>query len=295
MNLVGKIFVVLIFVMSLVWMGFAVAVYAAHKNWREAVEGTAEAPEEGLKFKVEREKERNQELKDQRDKLTNELAAEKAAKRQALTKLETENDELRRQRDEQEKRLADLVQAQTDAMAALEATQAAEAALRAEIMGGEVDGKKLVGLREQIRLAQEDRDRQFDEVVKLTDELHQARNEYQALKERTATLTADLADAKAVLEKHGLKPIPALYEGIPPQVDGVVEKVGASGLVEISLGSDDGLIKGHTLHVVRQGGHYLGRVEVTETAPDKAVCKVLSEFAQGPIQRGDRVYSKLRQ
>ena len=33
MNLVGKIFTVLIFLMSLVFAGFAVAVHATHKNW----------------------------------------------------------------------------------------------------------------------------------------------------------------------------------------------------------------------------------------------------------------------
>ena len=32
MNLVGKIFIVLIFVMSLFFMGLTVAVYATHKN-----------------------------------------------------------------------------------------------------------------------------------------------------------------------------------------------------------------------------------------------------------------------
>ena len=38
MNLVGKIFTVLIFVMSLVFMSFAVVVYATHRNWKEVVE-----------------------------------------------------------------------------------------------------------------------------------------------------------------------------------------------------------------------------------------------------------------
>ena len=39
MNLVGKIFIVLIFVMSLVFMAFSMAVYATHRNWREVVVG----------------------------------------------------------------------------------------------------------------------------------------------------------------------------------------------------------------------------------------------------------------
>ena len=35
MNLVGKIFVVSILVMSVLFMAFAMAVYATHQNWRE--------------------------------------------------------------------------------------------------------------------------------------------------------------------------------------------------------------------------------------------------------------------
>ena len=37
MNLVGKIFIISIAVMSLVFMSFALAVYATHKNWRDAI------------------------------------------------------------------------------------------------------------------------------------------------------------------------------------------------------------------------------------------------------------------
>ena len=39
MNWLGKVFVVLILIMSLVFMGLAMAVYATHKNWKEIIEG----------------------------------------------------------------------------------------------------------------------------------------------------------------------------------------------------------------------------------------------------------------
>ena len=39
MNLVGKIFVVLIFVASIVFMTMGMMVYATHVNWAEAVMG----------------------------------------------------------------------------------------------------------------------------------------------------------------------------------------------------------------------------------------------------------------
>ena len=38
MNLVGKICLFATLVMSIVFMSFAVAVYATHQNWREAIE-----------------------------------------------------------------------------------------------------------------------------------------------------------------------------------------------------------------------------------------------------------------
>ena len=300
MNLVGKIFIVLIFVMSLLWMGFSVAVYATHKNWKEVVENPEATPGKplGLKPQLDRQKEHNEELKTQADKLANELAAEQAAKRQSLTKLETEKQDLQRQRDDLEKALATAVQAQTDALAELNATQLKEAALRRDIEGGTApDGTPVVGLRNEILQTQTERDQAVDAVTKLTDELHQARNLIQSLRERLATLTEDYSEAKAVLDKHGLKPVLSLYDDVPPIVDGKVQEVGGSGFIEISIGSDDGLRRGHVLHVVRQSSGvpvYVGRVEVTDVQPDKAVCKILPEYLQRPIQREDSVRSNLQ-
>jgi len=71
---------------------------------------------------------------------------------------------------------------------------------------------------------------------------------------------------------------------------------GAGGLIEISVGSDAGLHKGHRLEVYRTGASgstYLGRVEVVEAVPDRAVCKIVPEFQKGAIQKGDHVASRL--
>jgi predicted nucleic acid-binding Zn-ribbon protein len=289
MNLVGKIFIVLIFVMSLVWMSFSLAVYSTHQNWKDLVKG-----EGGLEQQLQQAQERVTELKDREAKLQSDLDTEKTARRMTVTKLEAENRDLKNQRVQQERDLADLVQERDDALAALKATQEAERALRDEIMG---DGQEVVGLREQVRLARAERDKQFDEAVKTQEALHQALFQLQTLRDRAATLTADLADARKVLDKHGLKPIPALYEDIPYPVEGLIAEVGSDGkMIEINIGSDDGLMSGHKLEVYRVGDvtTYLGRVEVTQTEPDKAVCKVLPEFLQRPLQRGDRVTAKLQ-
>ncbi|NQT15260.1 MAG: hypothetical protein HQ582_21065, partial [Planctomycetes bacterium] len=120
-------------------------------------------------------------------------------------------------------------------------------------------------------------------------------NLYRALNARMVTLTEDLAKANEVLRIHGLKPEPAAYSGVAPPVDGVVVQIGSDAkTIEISIGSDDGLMKGHLLEVIREGGGWLGRVEVMQTSPDKAVCKILPEFLQRPIERNDRVTTKLK-
>ncbi len=281
MNLVGKIFVVLIFVMSLFFMGLTVAVYATHKNWKDFVEN----PATGLNKQLEDAKNRTEDFKSRVGKFQNELAQEKIIKRDAVASLENALTGLQSQLALQDKALANERNAKDEAIATLKTTQENEGALRAEV----------VGLREQHRQAEEDRDKFFAEVVKLTDELHQMRNDYDMLRQRNFDLADQLTDAKRVLTKFDLEPVPAIYEDVPDRVESVVLEVGAEGLVEIKIGSDDGLLKGHRLDAYRQDGSaYLGRIEVIDTWPDRAVCKILPEFRRGLIQGGDIVSTKLR-
>lgn len=289
MNLVGKILTFVILIMSIVFMSFVMAVYATHTNWRDAVMNTQATPDKPLGYKpqLEQAKAKNAALSDQLDKLKKEIDAEKAAKVQQLGKLETENQELKKQCDRQKDDLAKLDEQLRGAVAAMEATQKNATTLRAEVDG----------LRDEIRTVQKDREEQFQKVVKLTDELHQSVNELKLVQERNKTLAADYAKAVEVLRRFSLEADPDKYSGVPPEVKGEVLAVSGTGSLEISVGSDDGLIKGHKLEVYRtaQGtSTYLGRIEVTAVEPDKAVCKILPAFQKGQIQVGDHVASKLK-
>jgi gas vesicle protein len=156
--------------------------------------------------------------------------------------------------------------------------------------------KNVEDLREEIRKVQDDRDQNFEELVDQTDEAQMLAQDLATIESRVKTLSADYADAVEVLKKHGLKGEPELYTGVPPRVEGLITQVRPSGLVEINIGSDDGLMEGHPLHVYRiedASSVYLGKIEVTETAPDKSVAKILPEFRKGTIKGGDRVASKL--
>ncbi|MGD9722960.1 MAG: hypothetical protein AB7O59_21300 [Pirellulales bacterium] len=274
MNLLGKIFVILIFVMSLVFMSFAVAVYGTHKNWKE--ESTKQ------KELVQAAQQRYNDELAKKEALEAEIAKEAVAKRDALAKLETERDELSRQRDDLAKQRDELSAKATESLAAFHAAQQNLAKLTTEVGS----------LRTEIRTAQEARDQHFKQVVGLTDSVHQAQGELKRLEERRVQLATEISAQRTVLRAHGLsKDTPV--DNIPPQLHGKILAVNRDNLVEVSLGSDDGLRAGHTLEVYRDS-KYLGRVEVLNTETDRAVAKILPGFRKAAIQKGDNVATRFK-
>ncbi|MEX0676039.1 MAG: hypothetical protein WD063_03120 [Pirellulales bacterium] len=274
MNFIGRIFVVLIFVMSLVFMSFAVAVYGTHQNWKAEVEKQKEL------VRIAREK--LDEAETEKKKIEADLTREINAREQALAKLETERKGLATQRDELAKERDALFIKDQEAVVALKAAQQ-----NLERLTNEVEG-----LRKEIRLAQDERDKAFDRTVELTDQIHQEQGEVKRLEERNIQLAAQLASANLVLDRHGLnKDMPV--DGIPPMLRGKVLAINRENMVEVSLGTDDGLRVGHTLEVFR-GSKYLGRVEVLRTTTDRAVGKIVPGFKKGIIQKDDDVATRFK-
>ena len=277
MNLVGKIFVVLIMLMSFVFMGFAVAVYATHQNWDQIVNSDGTKGPPGLKKQLDEARTRRLQLEAQLNQLTEQHATELNARQEALTKLTTEADLLRREHDQLVNEHATLVTQARDAVAAMATTHQTLAAMRTE----------LETLRDDIRKAQTDRDEQFNHYVKLTDDFNQAQGELKRLQDQFTTLADQINKYRLVANRLKVN-LDSRPEALPPKVDGLVLASGKDGMVEISLGSDDGIERGNKLEVSR-GGRYLGRIEVFHTSPDKSVAKVLPEFRKGPIEKNDHV------
>jgi septal ring factor EnvC (AmiA/AmiB activator) len=285
MNLVGKILTLLVVIMSLVFASLTVAVYALHKNWREVVLNEQASPGKdlGLQIQLRQAKDSNKALKDVQTKLADELESLKTSKKNELAKLEQKVKELAEERERLEKEKNALDEGQRTAVAAMQASQQTLGGLR----------KEVEGLRDEIRATRQQRDDQFKSVVQKTDQLHQAVNEAKRLKDRTDMLAKDLGRAQLLLQKNGLdlerdnKPIP---------VEGLVTAVQGADLIEVSIGSDDGLSRGNHLEVYRvDGGNstYLGRAEIVRVEPDKAVGRLDPRFRRGPIQKDDRVATKI--
>jgi hypothetical protein len=83
----------------------------------------------------------------------------------------------------------------------------------------------------------------------------------------------------------------------------VIKKVDdRSGRVEINIGSDDGLIRGHELTIYRfdrratplrrRPTEYIGRIRVLVTDPDEAVGKVIELLEGEKIKEGDTVTAR---
>ena len=174
------------------------------------------------------------------------------------------------------------VSGERQAVAALQATQDVAKGIR----------DKVDGLRKDAEEARADRDAMMKKYVQQTDELHQAVNELKRLKDRNTELSESLAKARQVLRMNSLDENKDVNGKPPVTLAGTVTAIRAGDLVEVNVGSDDGLMKGHRLMVYRTDGFYLGDLEVVEAQPHNAVCHIDPNYRRGAIQEGDRIAAK---
>lgn len=284
MTLLGKIFTMLIFVMSLVFMTLSLMVFATHRNWKQTVLNptpTGSMPL-GLKLQVENAQDANEQIKEQMEAIQTELERERAARRMAIQHLHSKAALLQNDLEQAETQLQD------------HRTQNAELLKQLEIAQAEMASKteEVNTLRAEVQTARADRDKQFDEVVALTDQLHQHQAKLETLGERRDQLALQITDMKRVMDHFGLTVDTPLHNR-PPRVDGIVTEVSTqnNNFIEISLGSDDGLRTGHELVVFRDKS-YLARVVIRKVDSNAAVAEIVRETRRGTIRKGDSVTTR---
>ena len=272
MDTLGKIFVFAVMVMSVVFMSFAIAIFSSHTNWQKESERLQTELEQAVAERTAKESELST--------LIDQNAASEKDQEQVVKKLETalqqKNTELA---DLKKKRAAELSNLDKDIAELSEAKDERDAA-------DELVGK----LREEIHGLQDKLKKSVNDGASLASELHQSESELAMTTERKKQLEEQVASAREVLQQNGLslkRP-----KTVIPVVGGVVTAI-ANDLAEVSIGSDDGLQAGHELEVFR-ADEYLGRLRVVSVKPDRAVVRVLKDFARGIVQRGDRVATRLK-
>lgn len=276
MNLVGKIFVSLIAIMSIVFFSLTLVLYASHKNWKEESAAKDQQIQAMTQEKTA--------LTTVKADLEKRITDEQAVYLKSIAALETKAREL-------ETTNADLIVERN--------TLAEESQKRMDIINtyNAMINEYRVSIETMTRdlaAAQKNRADYLQTLATTVNQMHELASIRGDLEAKNLELTNEFDKAITVLNMKGLKPIPELYDRtLPYHVKGTVEAVqeGARGLIMISLGSDDGLRPLHTLEAYRDDS-YLGRIEVVTVEPNRAVCRILPEYRQGTIKEGDNVASK---
>ena len=279
MNLLGKIFVVLILIMSLMFMTMALMVFATHKNWKEEITRT-EPP--GWQARYQQLVQQNQKLQADHQALQKEVVAERTAKAEALAKLQTELSERQQELTAAKTQLDQQGQQLRSAVAALQTQEQNVNAATQQVQKLTEDIKAKVAMANQL----------FQKSLVLANELNQANVKLPELTERNEQLAQMLANARLLLSQVGM----TLEDPIdlrPPPIEAYVEDVNPRrGEVEIAAGSHDGIRVGHVLDIV-SGSSFLGRIQITNVTRDRAIGRIMPEYTNQRISRGDTATSKL--
>jgi len=285
MNVIGKVFLFAVFIMSLMLMTFAGAIFVSHVNWRDEVKRLPEecvgAQEPGYEYQLQLAKQEKEQLTAEITELKKNVSASEKARDQVLAKLQTAVIS-------KDKLLRDLQQEKTTQEEKLRERSAKLEAVTADLRTAR---EKVETLIKQVAEQQQRVDSQVDRSAELSAQLAESKSFLAIAEERKAQLEQQLNNARLLLKQSGLD-IDSLPKDRVPNLDGQVVAV-AAGSIEVSLGSDDGLQKGHILEVYR-GGEYMGRAVVTSVRSDRAVARIVEDYARGIVQRGDRVTTRLK-
>ncbi len=290
MTILGRIFAVLNFFMALVFLGFAFSVMSLIKDprtgrsWYEVSEGyrqQVESLQKDLASQKEtlarREGELKKELADRESKLTEaekQLATERGLREKAEKEAQDLTNRFKESQVLLEQLTKDLDRRSQETAELNKRLTRALAEITERLRETELERNRRV-VAEQARKVLEARVGQLDqEVGRLQSELE---------KERSQALAAE--------------PRAGFVAPRPPPFDvrGHILKIGQDGLIEISIGSDAGLMRNHTLEVFRldPSPDYIGRVVIREVEPHRAVAQFLNREQAKKARVGDQVASRV--
>jgi septal ring factor EnvC (AmiA/AmiB activator) len=282
MTSVGRFLIVLIMAFSLLFLAITTTVFVTAKNWMQATRKEHDDVEKLKKKVTEALAKADASKKDLEDAKT----AFDAQAKQSADALESSQAENKHNVEELTKVRTQSVKHEQTARSSLDEVEAKRqetALLRTQKSEVEKQANEFklheAELKDQIR----DLERKMDTATRNNSELRD-----------------NVARLSTVLRANGLSDDVRQIKGTesPPPVIGIVKRVHSTNRrVEISIGSDDGLVVGHELFIYRTEPRpeYLGKITIIEVDPDQAVGKVIGNTYQGKkLKEGDIVSSTIR-
>ena len=282
MTYVGKILVIVIMAFSLIFLGISTVVFQTSRNWRTATD----------------------KQKEKVSQLTAKLADAQAAIEAAQKDLENE----KARYEAQAKDLKGQIQRQDAQIASVEQqiSQARDEVQKAQmnantaLVEAESRRKETFNLRER-KAAVEKQANEFKlKQAELNERIRELERFLETATKNNTDLRERVAKFSAVLRQNGLSDDISQIRGreTPPPVTGEVMQVDPSNRrVVISIGSNDGLIEGHELYLMRTKPRpeYLGKITVINVDVNQAVGRVIGTTYQGKkIREGDIVSSTIK-
>lgn len=282
MTQVGKILVLAIVGFSLVFLGISTTVFVTSKNWKTETQKKSEDLKKVQKSLADAKALVDAAKKELADAKSNEAAQTKQLN-DRIRGLEDQNK--RDQTDIQDVR-GKLVTAQENAKSALD-----EAAHRRD---------ETTLLRTQ-KSAVEKQANEFKlRQAELIDKIREQERMLDTNVKNNSDLRERVAKFTTLLQQNGLSADISQIKGLesPPPVEGLIKRVDATNRrVEISIGSDDGLVAGHELNLYRlkPRPEFLGKIQIVAPVdPNQAVGLVVGKTYQGKkIKEGDIVSSTI--
>ena len=271
MNLVGKIITILILLLSVCFMMVGVMVNAAHQNWKKQAVDNAN---------------KINELAANRDRILGEankknlvIEKEKVARMVRIQQLESQLQLARRNYDNAIEQLA----AQR-----VKAEESFTVVKESENRIAEQDSL-IDNLQGQLVLLTEDVANTRKTVVAMTGQIFELNSTKESLENIRTNLAAENSQQRKVMRARGIA-ANDLTADIPRDLQGRITAIDGKNIA-INLGKDDGLAKGHSIDIYRNG-RFVGTARVFEAQHNRSAARIDSALTKVPVQVNDRVTTK---
>jgi len=282
MTFVGKILVILFMAFSLVFLGVSTVVFTTATNWKQATEAERKKVND-LQTKVG-------DLSKEFDKAKTDYAAAQAAHKAAA----------KQQEDKVAALEADIKRAGEEITSSRKALEVAQQNAKLALDEASARKSETDLLREQKSAVEKQANDYKLRQTELNDKIRELSRMLETATNNANDLRDRVAKFSTLLRRNGLSDDITTVKGTesPPTVHGEVARVDAlNRSVEITIGSDDGLVPGHELFVYRMSPRpeYLGKIKIVSVDPDQSVARVIGSTVQGKrLKEGDIVSSTIR-
>lgn len=282
MTFVGKILVIVIMALALLFLGISTVVFTTNVNWKE---------------ETSKQKAKVSDLQ----KKNSDFATQVDAAKKDLEKSQVDHKAAIAQSDARIKSLEDEIKTSTNEVTAARskletANQSAGVAL-AEASQRRAETEQL---RDQRSAVEKQANEYKLQHADLNDKIRELERQTKTLDTNNKELRERVFRFSTALKQAGLSDEVSHYKQIehPPAVQGEISRVDPKNQrVEITIGSDDGLVVGHELYIYRvtPRAQYLGKLRILSVDPDQAVARVIGKVVSGiRLERGDIVSSTIR-